>query len=150
MGDLSAHFSRREFACKCGCGTSAPHPDLVDALEELRALLGAPVVVKSGTRCRDHNKACGGVRTSQHLVNALIGYSRAADISSPGRDQRAIYEAALGVRAFASGGIGVYRGTSGDFVHVDVRGVPARWAFVNGEQANMVVALAHHEEEEKA
>jgi hypothetical protein len=41
MGDLSAHFSRSEFACKCGCGFDDVKPDLIEALEALRAILNA-------------------------------------------------------------------------------------------------------------
>jgi hypothetical protein len=44
MGNLSVHFSRHELQCHC-CGGFLMAPLLLDALEELRALAGVPVVV---------------------------------------------------------------------------------------------------------
>jgi uncharacterized protein YcbK (DUF882 family) len=57
MGDLSEHFSRREFPCKhCGRLPARVVPQLVDALEALRARGYARrpggLIVRSGYRCR--------------------------------------------------------------------------------------------------
>lgn len=36
MGDLSTHFNRHEFTCRCGCGFDDISPDLITLLEEIR------------------------------------------------------------------------------------------------------------------
>lgn len=114
MGDLSAHFSRKEFVCK-HCGMGAPvDPQLVTLLERIREITGKPLVVISGSRCIPHNRAVGGVDGSQHVKG------RAADIG-PGRVD--------GHRARALGATGV--GLRGRWaVHVDVRtSTPATWRY---------------------
>lgn len=75
---LSEHFDSGEFVCKCGCGAYVRPPQLlIDGLERLRHAVGVPVVITSGTRCRRHNAAVGGVYNSLHLTGS------AADISIP-------------------------------------------------------------------
>ncbi len=123
MGDLSAHFSKSELACRC-CGELTLDPSLLDALEQLRALAGKPVQVHAGYRCREHNQEVGGVTDSEHTRGL------AADVAIPGLTLQQMYELALQVPAFREGGIGVY---DGDFVHVDVRKHRARWARVRGQ-----------------
>jgi len=66
MGDLSAHFDRHEFACR-HCGRVIVSAHLVRHLERLRAIVGRPLVVVSGYRCPEHNRAVGGARGSLHL-----------------------------------------------------------------------------------
>jgi uncharacterized protein YcbK (DUF882 family) len=116
MGDLSRHFSRHEFACKCGCGFNAVSPKLIDLLQTIRGYIGVPMTVTSGCRCEEHNAYVGGVRDSQHL------YGRAADIYTP-----------IGAQAFFEAVKKLYRmgaiPTLGhaqlylkqNFVHLDVR-----------------------------
>lgn len=116
MGDLSAHFSRSEFACK---GTShsahaAVSPHLVQHLERLRALKGGrPLRIVSGVRCAKHNAAVGGASRSQHLYGTGAdipeGYATVADA------------ARAGFTGIGSKGVWA--------VHVDVRRTPARWAY---------------------
>jgi len=65
MGDLSPHFSRKEFECR-GCGRLVLDDNLLDGLEALRKLAGVPVVVNAGYRCRQHNQEVGGVPNSEH------------------------------------------------------------------------------------
>jgi zinc D-Ala-D-Ala carboxypeptidase len=122
MGDLSAHFSRRELQCRC-CGRLQLDSRLLDGLEALRALAGAPVVIHAGYRCPRHNQQVGGVPHSEHTQGM------AADIGLPGISLQRMYELALEVPLFAQGGIGVY---DGGFLHVDVRERSARWARVSG------------------
>ena len=122
MGDISKHFSRREFACKgqgC-CGGSAPLDGrLITALEEFRSKVGIPIHVSSGFRCLTHNRRIGSADSSQHPR----GY--AADIVRiPGISIEEMAKAAESIEAFRQGGIGRYR----NFLHLDVRqGTPARW-----------------------
>ncbi len=56
MGDLSAHFSRREFLCR-HCGRIPPSYELahvVQHLERLRSIVGVPIVVVGPSRCAQH------------------------------------------------------------------------------------------------
>jgi uncharacterized protein YcbK (DUF882 family) len=122
MGDISVHFYRHEFVCHCG-GVFQLDPRLLEALEALRSLANAPVVVLCGYRCPEHNRRVGGRPGSQHLLG------KAADIRIAGLELQAMYEFVLHVPQFAAGGIGVY---DRDFLHVDVREEAARWAQVMG------------------
>lgn len=123
MGDLSPHFSKREFACRC-CGDLQVKMRLIDALEKLRALAGKSIVIHDGYRCRAHNQEVGGVTDSEHTRGL------AADVEIPGLSLQEMYELAVQVPEFARGGVGVY---DGGFLHVDVRLRPSRWARVKGQ-----------------
>jgi len=123
MGDLSAHFSRKELACRC-CGRLQISKRLIDALEDLRNRTGFPIVVHAGYRCPAHNLEVGGVPNSQHTLGL------AADIHVAGLTLQAMYALASQVLAFADGGIGAY---DSNFLHVDVRGHRARWARIRGK-----------------
>jgi uncharacterized protein YcbK (DUF882 family) len=110
---ISLHFTEDEFRCKC-CGMIIVNPILIRQLEALRHALGdKPINVSSGYRCLNHNRAVGGSPRSQHL------YGNAADIYVSGISPK---ELAKQAGEFFDG-IGIYE----DFVHVDVRGYPARW-----------------------
>jgi len=107
MGDLSEHFSRWEFACRCGCGFDDVDQELVSALEALRLKLGKPINITSGCRCEEHNSAVGGVFNSAHTRGT------AADIACQGGINRfEMVEQAM----FIFDRIGVAR----TFIHVDV------------------------------
>ena len=123
MGDLSLHFSRSEFADK-ETGDCKVNPLLVEALEQMRALVGRPIGINSGYRSPAHNIAVGGVGHSQHCVGD------AADIEVPGLDTFRLYVLAEQISEFQNGGVGIYPGEK--FIHVDVRGHRARWARVKG------------------
>lgn len=115
MGDLSPHFNRREFACKCGCGMSNINLQLVERLETIRGYFNAPVTINSACRCPAHNKKVGGAPNSQHMQGI------AADIVVKGVPPA---EVAKFAEAFwMSGGVGRYK----TFTHVDVRMGCARW-----------------------
>ena len=111
MGDLSAHFSKSEFACKCGCGFGTRKNDvsrdLILLLEQMRAEYGKPIVITSGCRCPEHNKQVGGVVGSAHMRGT------AADIHvAGGANRRKLVDIAV---MLGAAGIGVANG----FVHVD-------------------------------
>ncbi len=117
MGDLSQHFNRREFTCKCGkCGQDTVDHRLVEVLEWLRQKTGAPITITSGNRCYEYNMAIGGSPRSQHL------WSKAADIQVKGWSPEAVYDL-LDKQWPDDLGLGVYR----SWVHVDVRDHKARW-----------------------
>lgn len=119
---LSPNFNRREFACKGSqcCGGVAPiDPRLIDALQELRTLVGSPIHVTSGFRCFTHNQSVGSAPSSQHCKGL------AADIRVDSLDTDDLAEFAESIEAFRRGGIG----QAETFVHVDVRGRIARWTY---------------------
>lgn len=164
MGDVTAHFSRREFACRDGCGLSEPHPLLYPACEAFRAHLGGVRVdPSSGTRCAAHNVAVGGGEASQHMVQAARGgYSTAVDLVVEDRTLAEMYEAALSVelevepglrvQPFSDGGIGLYlyrdreAGRWRWFVHCDIRDTgPARWAYFDGRKVTITRILQEEE-----
>lgn len=117
FGTGGVHFKESEFRCKCGCGEAVISTKLVGLLEAIRALAGhKPVIITSGYRCEQHNRAVGGAQNSQHL------YGTAADIVIKGLAPGEI--AKLAERCGADG-IGVYPKMG--FCHVDTRGWSARW-----------------------
>lgn len=79
------HFQRAEYRCPCGaCGGFPAEPDeiLVQVEDRLREILGVPIINTSGVRCREHNRAVGGVETSLHLTG------KAVDFYAPGKSAR--------------------------------------------------------------
>ena len=76
MGDLTDHFSRWEFACKCGCGMDTVDWEVLSILEELHDDMGnVPITITSGCRCHQYNLLIKGSKRSQHME------SRAADLA---------------------------------------------------------------------
>ncbi len=109
MGDLSAHFSRWEFAEHDNGALPAgmPDPRLVQILERIREMTGGqPLRIVSGYRSPAYNARVGGARNSQHL------YGRAADIE-PGRCSPGT--------ALSAGATGVGYDRHAWVVHVDCR-----------------------------
>ena len=118
MGDLSAHFSKNEFACKCGCGDYSVVPELIEKLEKFRTLCGGkPLHINSAKRCAKHNKTVGGSPKSQHMLGKAADVRKILGLS--------IDEMAKLAEQAGFDGIGKYD----SFVHVDVRGTKARWDY---------------------
>ena len=82
MGDLSKHFSTKEFVCKCGRQhDTIINPELITKLEKLYDLLGATAIyINSGYRCPEYSKAVGGYMNDAHTKGI------AADICCKGKD----------------------------------------------------------------
>jgi uncharacterized protein YcbK (DUF882 family) len=117
MGDISKHFFRSEFACKCGCGQDTVDAELLTVLERVRTHFDAVIVINSGNRCPKYNKKIGGSKNSQHI------YSRAADHVVHGVNPRDVQEQ-LDDWYPGRYGIGSYE----TFTHIDTRGYRARWS----------------------
>jgi len=114
MGDISEHFNRSEFACKCGCGFDTVDAVLLQTVEKIRTHFGKPVVVNSSCRCPKHNAKVGGAENSQHKKG------RAADIVVKSVDPAVVADYAES--------LGVSVGRYSTFTHVDSRSGPvARW-----------------------
>jgi len=115
MGDISAHFNRSEFSCKCGCGFDTVDTDLLTLCEIIRELNGdVSLTPNSGCRCKDHNRKEGGSVLSQHLLG------RAADL--PVRNPEEVYKKLCNLYPNIYG-FGLYN----NFIHVDSRNDKARW-----------------------
>lgn len=69
---LNKYFKRREFACRCGCGTSTVDAELLQVVTDVREHFGSPVVITSGHRCAKHNANVGGAKSSMHLLVRLL------------------------------------------------------------------------------
>ena len=117
MGDISPHFNRSEFKCKCNsCDQDTIDVELIEVLERLRAWAKLPITINSGNRCKAYNKAIGGSKNSQHVK------SRAADIVVHGKDPFLIYRK-LDDWYPEKYGMGRYD----NFTHIDTRNGRARW-----------------------
>lgn len=120
---LSAHFNAKEFRCKCGkTHDTEINPNLVTNLEKLyRALSCSKIIVTSGYRCPDHDKAVGGNGTGQHTKG------NAADIICYGQGGNIISTKKVACKAQDIGfrGIGNIDRTY-TAIHVDVR-TGAKW-----------------------
>ncbi len=107
MGDLTAHFSRWEIECGCGCGLMNMTEATLIQMERLRVFYGKAITVTSGSRCPAYNEDQGGKPASAHLD----GYALDMRCSN-GREKLNLVEA--GMKAgFNRFGIGT------GFVHVD-------------------------------
>jgi uncharacterized protein YcbK (DUF882 family) len=115
---VSDHFLYSDFICPC-CDRLKIIPAFyrhIGLLERMRESSGFPILVNSGYRCPEHNRAVGGGNNSWHLLFAT-------DIRPEDRDPeklRVLYREALGL---GFGGIGLYD----TFLHLDCRPEKVRW-----------------------
>ena len=122
MGDLSANFSKWEFACSCGCDTEfTVSRDLLRVLEAVRAEAGESLRVTSGMRCRSKNESTpGAAKNSWHIPRKGTLY--ASDITYweksllPHSDIKVLRLYVAADNAHAAG-LGLYKGR----IHVDQR-----------------------------
>lgn len=117
MGDVSKHFDRAEFKCKCGrCTYDTIDAELIAVLEDVREWADDMIFINSGQRCPEHNKKVGGSPNSQHVRG------RAADIEVKGKTPFQVYRY-LDEKYQYRYGLGRYD----NFTHVDTRTGRARW-----------------------
>lgn len=109
---LSPHLYRNDFACQgidC-CGESSPvHPFLVMAVEQFCLVIGKPVSINSGFRCRKHNAEIEGSAPDSYHCKGM-----AADLSVRGEDP--------GRMALVAGRISAFGGIKAHSwgIHVDI------------------------------
>lgn len=115
---LSPHFNAREFRCSCGKshGTLIASK-LVDKLETLYTALNcSKIIVTSGYRCPEHDKAVGGTSSGQHTKGT------AADVCCYGQDGQPISSKTVCCKAQDLGFGGIANITSSyQYTHLDVR-----------------------------
>jgi len=82
---LSPHFTLEEFtvsqtAARLGIDNTPP-PDVIErlkhtalGLEGIRILLGVPILITSGYRCLELNRALGSKDTSQHVLGEAVDF----------------------------------------------------------------------------
>lgn len=91
---------------------------LSQQLEVIRTHLGQPITINSGYRSKEHNKAVGGVKNSQHLLG------KAGDLrSNDSLHLSTLIKKLMDEDLIKKGGIGLYK----NFVHYDWRGVYKHW-----------------------
>ena len=120
---ITKYFTRKEIACRCGCGFCDPTSELKQLLDAIRTALGSPLFATSICRCPKHNAEVGGVPNSYHTQGM------AADVCVPGmklldllRLIRKTMDQLYGVR---KGGIGYYYQQK--FIHIDNRPMRTYW-----------------------
>ena len=114
---LTDNFSSSEMDCKCSntsCKTTLIDMSHMELLQAMRRVFG-PMKITSGYRCKKHNAAVGGSKTSQHRLGT------ATDIQI----KRLPIEAFAMLADNMFDGVGRY--TEKGFCHVDSRGFTARW-----------------------
>lgn len=115
---LSPHFNIREFRCQCGKShETLIASELVDKLEALYTALNcSKIIVTSGYRCPEHDKAVGGTSSGQHTKGT------AADVCCYGQDGQPISSKTVCCKAQDLGFTGIANITSSyQYTHLDVR-----------------------------
>lgn len=111
---LSKHFSDEEMACPC-CGLCEMNAKFMRELEDFRVLVGYPMRITSGMRCKKHNDSLPeAAKNSYHLVG------KAADILWT-KNRFMMLRIALA----HFNGIGI----SKEFLHVDMGGNLRLWIY---------------------
>jgi GH25 family lysozyme M1 (1,4-beta-N-acetylmuramidase) len=120
---LSAHFNVQEFKCQCGKSHDILiDSGLIDKLEQLYTALNcSKIIVTSGYRCPEHDKAVGGTSSGQHTKGT------AADVCCYGQDGQPISSKTVCCKAQDLGFTGIANITSSyQYTHLDVR-ASGRW-----------------------
>ncbi len=119
MTDFSAYanFTESEMRCRCGCGRADMDPDFMARLQGVRDAFKRPMVVTSGFRCPEHDRAVGGA--------GVHPTGHAADIAVSGEPAFRLLTVAvvLDMRGIGQKQHGPY---GGRFLHLDDLGGPMR------------------------
>ena len=90
MGDLSKNFSRLEVQCPCGCGANKISSILIEKLQKVRNIIGNPIIITSGVRCKFYNASIKASMNSSHIPDDH-GIGNAVDIASTKVFQKDLY-----------------------------------------------------------
>lgn len=115
-------LSELEFSDPIPAEKIASAVELLQNLQIIREHFQRPIVIISGYRSPERNKAVGGADKSQHLE------AKAADIKIAGVPTEEIYnriDKLIAQGKIKQGGLGKY--LDSNFVHYDIRGTRARW-----------------------
>ena len=104
------NFEPDEFKCECGCGGDIKQT-LKLKIQQMRDILGAPIVITSGFRCPHQNNKDGGVSDSLHLSGD------ACDLYTPGMTAAKVDQLAAIAQQV---GLGTIRYYTSRFVHVQL------------------------------
>jgi uncharacterized protein YcbK (DUF882 family) len=122
--ELTEHFNAAEFESNDGAVTPmdfrANLQVLANALEVIHPFYNKDIIVTSGYRSPEHNKAVNGGTKSFHLLG------KAADIYIQGVKPRALARLlafCMKENLIPTGGLGIYS----TFVHYDTRGYFVTW-----------------------
>lgn len=121
MAQLTEHFSIDEFRCH-HCAREGIKLAVAQGLEKLRARIGKPIIIHSGYRCAQHPVEAAKKEPGAHTEGI------AADISVHGMTARELYAEAVKIAGFHGFGVD----DENNYVHVDLREVPARWCYSGG------------------
>jgi len=108
MGNISKHFNRAEFACKCGCGYDDISGRFLNILDDIRDLIDRPLVITSGCRCQEYNKKVGGKKYSAHTKGLAVDLNAVSSVER--------FEIVQALVAFKVSRVGIGK----DFVHIDI------------------------------
>jgi len=127
MGNLSEHFSYKDFTCKCescrGKGEYKIHLGLIGGLELLMSSVKKPINIVTGFRCEESSAKALGSKKSYHAQG------KAANINAPGVPIKELFNAAESIPEFK--GIGLY--PDENLIHVDTRsGEREEWVKESG------------------
>ncbi len=107
------YFKESEFACR-HCGRNEIDWVFVEKLDQLRAVYGAPLVVTSGYRCPDHNRAVSSTgATGPHTTG------RAVDLNISRAPLMELLEIALTSGHFTGVGLNQKGPNPNRFLHLD-------------------------------
>ncbi len=113
---IKEYFKNGEIECQCGCGL-LPSERSIERLYAFRIIMGGPITINSGARCKTHNEAVGGASNSPHLKGAFDVKIKPAD------EWRAIQAA----QAVGFTGIGI---NNNIFLHLDDQHeTPTVWTY---------------------
>lgn len=118
----SKYFTDDELRCKCSCGQVKMDPVFLAKLDQLREMLGVPMVIDSGYRCENHpaEKAKDGTTTGAHVQG------KAVDVKVCGAAATRLISAAHAL-GFAGFGVKQHGPMEGRYIHIDyASGSPAQ------------------------